>query len=439
MFELKNPKTETLYRSIVFVSLVISSLLFFLTSFNSFYWMDDFWKRYEIINQGLFSFQKEIYFNWDGRAVSPLYTFRNILLYLFDWRQAWVITTIGVFSLFLTSYFLLRIFSENKWNKLNFYEKIIFISILSIVLVLVFRPHLSRSLYWGTGVYYMFANCLLFGTIWCFIKKPNSLLTYFLLFASATSGPNNGMFLLVFLILFQNLEKSVFLDLHFSMSVILIILALSIISFAPGNFSRGGENIEISFHNVFLGGFKILKEYLLMSKWAIFGSCILAVFFPKDLLKSDFKKFLIITFASLATIIPFLVIPDAASKHTAIFFQTGLLFSCLLFFDIIIKKINIPISLKFLLGFSFSIYSTVVFFDQIKLGSDINNKITERYLFFEAMSGNRFLIELDRIEIQEKNWVSRFWELEADTSATINRYQQKYFNTGPITLKIKND
>ena len=426
-------------KNLLLLFLGIGSTLLFLTAFNSFYWMDDFWKRYDVLHKGLFSFQKEIYLNWDGRAVSPLYLFRNILLALFDWKQAWVITFFGILSILFCSYFILRIVSSETWHEKSKIEKAIAILLLTLVLILVFRPHLSRSLYWGTGSYYIFANCLLFGAIWCFIAQPKSILSYFLLIASASSGPNNGMFLLVFLLLNQYFNGYSILNTHFVLAIILIFISLLLISFAPGNFSRGGNDIDLNISNIVIGGFSIFKEYILMSKWAIYGGFIIAIVLPAKIIQTNKKIWVSILASSLATITPFLFIPSAASKHTAIFFQTGILLMVLVVLSICISKYILKSWIKNMVGMIFSIYFIFIIIEQLQLGREVKIQMDERYSYLESFSGSKGLVVLNKINIQDRNWVSRFWDIEEDSTYFNNRYHQRYFNTGPIILKKTND
>lgn len=421
---------------ILFFLILAGSVLFLLTALNGFYWMDDFWKRYEVVNTGFYSFAKSIYFGWDGRAISPLYTFRNFLLFLFDWDQAFIPIGLAILSQFALGYCLVSILKESGVGSLNRFQTVFFSLLMMLILVMIFRAHISRSLYWVTGSFYSYANTLLFLSILVMIRNPNTYWNCFFAFLVVSTGPNSGMFFLTFWFGKQVLglapaSKKVFLT-----GLGVGILTLALIVFAPGNFARSAGKLDFSLTNVSIGFLDIFWEYIKMSKWAVFGSLLLAFVIPKGLITNNTKLILLLIICSLSTILPFIVMPQAASKHTSNFFQTGL-FLALIFIFIKVREL-IP-SFKSAIPEQLALFSFALFFIyQISLqlisGNIVMKEIHNRYTFLESKRGTNDLIYVDQIHIPSHNWVSQFWDIESDPDFFNNRYFQNYFDTGDIIL-----
>lgn len=415
---------------------VFAYLLFLLTAFNSFYWMDDFWKRYEVLHQGFFSFQKEMYLNWDGRAISPIYSLRNLFLYLFDYPQAWAVTLIGMGFLTGTGYFSLRLVSAEEGEKWSIQSKILFTILFSIVLVMAFRPHISRSLYWGTGTYYMISAFFTVFTVHSLTKNPNSWWNVFLVALTCSSGPNNGLLILVFLVLanligLTSIPKRVWLG-----NILMGSIALAIVVLAPGNFARGGDGFVWSIESLLNGFVVILKEYLGMSLWVILGGILLGIFLDINGNGNHLKLALVFTFLGLASILPFLPFPGAASKHTAMFFQVFLLIG-LIYFVIYfrtISRFSIVRNFRILFQVVFLSYFTYQITIQLLTGFRIKEQMDQRFMVLESNRGKNIELYFEPIEIPNQNWVSRFWDFGNSPTDISNVYYQKYFNIGRIYL-----
>ncbi|MEB2784744.1 hypothetical protein [Algoriphagus persicinus] len=184
-----------------------------------------------------------------------------------------------------------------------------------------------------------------------------------LAFIVVSTGPNSGLFFLTFWIGKQVLglapaSKKVFLT-----GLGVGIATLGLIVLAPGNFARSAGKLDFSLFNASKGFLSVFWEYVKMSKWAVFGSLLLAFVIPKGLVINNTKLILLVIFCSLSTILPFVVMPQAASKHTSNFFQTGL-FLALIFIFINGKPLipfyrsTIP---KQLALFSFSVFLYIKF------------------------------------------------------------------------------
>lgn len=416
---------------------IFAFLLFLGTAFNSFYWMDDFWKRYEVIHLGFFSFQKEMYLNWDGRAISPIYSLRNLFLYLFDYPQAWAVTLIGMGFLTGTGYFSLRLVSAEEWEKWSIQSKILFTILFSIVLVMAFRPHISRSLYWGTGTYYMISAFFTIFSVYSLIKKPDSWWNAFLIALTCSSGPNNGLMILGFLVLANLMGLTSIPKRVWSASILMGSFALAIVVLAPGNFARGGDGFVWSVGSMVNGFVVVLKEYLGMSLWVILGGILLGILLDKKGDGNHLKLALVFTFLGFASILPFLPFPEAASKHTAIFFQVFLLVGliCFVFYLKTILIFSIRSIYKVLFYSLFLSYFTYQIFIQLHTGYSIKKQIDQRFSVLESNKGKNIDLNFKPINIPNQNWVSRFWDMKENPDYFSNKYHQRYFNTGKIFLR----
>jgi hypothetical protein len=104
--------------------------------------------------------------------------------------------------------------------------------------------------------------------------------------------------------------------------------------FAPGNFARastgGGAGLLLSGNDIIGNFFIVLEEYLGMSNTLMILCpviAILMIFFKKQTNENqpgtDFLRLAaIFIVAGLASIAPFTLIPESASKHTSLHFQT---------------------------------------------------------------------------------------------------------------------
>ncbi|RAI85582.1 DUF6056 family protein [Algoriphagus yeomjeoni] len=429
-----NLNISIITKSFISLLVLIGVVLFLATAFNSFYWMDDFWLRDEILNNGLFHVQWNFYWNWDGRAISPLYTDRLLILWIIDYPFAWLATIGSMTFLFGTAYLLLKILVLDKWNTITIFQKLIFTFLTMFVLILVFRPHLSRTIYWATGSLYSHANFFSIYLLYRLFKTPNSSWNFLWIFIAISSGPNNGIMLLAFLFLgfflktFKIESKYFWLYLGFG----LITLALVII--APGNFTRANGQLDFSISSMIAGGIAILKEYSGMSLWLLPGSILMALVLKPFIPKSSLYLPVLFGICAVCSILPFLPMPNAASKHTVIFFQTFLLIAGVQFWAILLDYLRVhrmqglanTVLTVFLLFFGMEIYK------QWTIGRIVKAQMDERFEILESNRGSDKELILAPIPLSDDNWTSRFSDIDPNFESNI--YFEKYFQIKKVKI-----
>ena len=424
---------------IVILLTFLAGILFLATAFNSFYWMDDFWKRFDILQVGFIQFQKDIYLNWDGRAISPVYTVRNVVLYFVDYHYSWFATLIAMGFLVATSFLFLKMLALNNWKEFSIEKKWIFTTLICCILILVFRPHLSRSLYWATGTFYIYANFFSILIMSRLLFCPESKWNWFWIFTAVSSGPNNGVMVLAFLFLGHFLKIILLTPQNFYFLFLIGISALVLVVIAPGNFTRAGGQIDFALMSMVLGGWTILKEYIGMSLWIFPGSLIIAITLASKINQDNIALPLLIccSASALCSILPFLPMPIAASKHTSIFFQTFFLLGLILFWLFLKNQFYYKIpsgSIYPLLIFTFLFFANQMII-QLITGRSIKIEIDKRFEIMEANRGSNMELCFAPIIIPSNNWVSRFWDISEDPTYSSNIHHQQYFETGKIKLK----
>ena len=419
-----------------FISLLVLTGfgLFLATAFNSFYWMDDFWLRDEILNSGLFHVQWNVYWNWDGRAISPLYTDRLLILGIIDYPFAWLATIVSMTFLFGTAYLLLKILVLDKWKTMNTFQILIFTFLTMFVLILVFRPHLSRTIYWATGSLYSHANFFTVYLVYRLLGTPNSRWNFLWIFIGISSGPNNGLMLLAFLFLghFSNLLKIESNNFWLYLGFGLVTLILVII--APGNFNRANGQLNFSLISMVSGGIAILKEYSGMSVWLLPGSLLISLVVYPFISKTSFFLPLLFGICAFCSILPFLPMPNAASKHTVIFFQTFLLIAGVQFWTILLDFLRVHrmqglaniVSTVFLLFFGFEIYK------QWTIGRIVKAQMNERFEILESNRGSDKELILAPIPLSDDNWTNRFSDFDPNFESNI--YLEKFFQIKKVKI-----
>lgn len=415
----------------------VAALLFIATAFNSFYWMDDFWKRYEVLNTGFFQFQWDIYWNWDGRGLSPVYALRNLMLWLFDYPQSWAVTLITMSFLFGTSFFIVKFLIRENWTKFSILHRVITVLLVSFVLIMIFRPHLSRSFYWATGSFYTLANFSLIYLIYRLINRPESNWNLLWLFVAVSTGPNSGLVALCFLLLGQvskllKLKKSTFW-----LMLVLGLITLLLITIAPGNFGRANGRLDFSIFSLYKGGISILEEYAGMSLWVLLGAIVLTLSLRQDIKASNLKLPIILTISAFASILPFLPIPMAASKHTAIHFQTFLLIGGVLACSCLLKKIvlSVPHLVSQSIVFLFLVFFAFQIANQFKMGRLVKIQIDQRMMVLEENKNSERDVLVAPVSVPERSWTSMFWDIKENSDYFSNVYLKNYFGIKSVALK----
>ena len=431
---------------------LIASFFFLVTllliCLNAVFWtggVDDFDIKMYISEHGHWQYLKNSYLHWDGRAVSPLFLFRNILIV--NW-SAELIAVFTTFVLIAVSFFLQRMVSMILgYRKTDWYVSLNLTFLVTLSLWLIMRPHMARSIYWATGSIYTLFNLSVFAALFYTFKKKRSLpLVYTLIFIASLSGVNVSIGLVA--ILFTSRFFGVWKQ-NWREDLILIVVLISgtaLCSLAPGNFERAVVSGKLSVNPLIMlnGFYVVLKEYLLMSKWLILSAIITGLYLTSNLKKKYiissrvvFRWFFIFIIGSLGTILPFILLPGSASKHTSVYFQSFLFVAVLLmmihvFHSMRIYKYKIIILVCTL---SFLLCGTKTAYSQYNLGKGVKIQILKRYEYLESKRGTKELILLDSIKTPIFLFTTTIWDMTADPDYYLNRMYSKYFGIGPVALK----
>jgi hypothetical protein len=431
---------------------LIASFFFLVTllliCLNAVFWtggVDDFDIKMYISEHGHWQYLKNSYLHWDGRAVSPLFLFRNILIV--NW-SAELIAVFTTFVLIAVSFFLQRMVSMILgYRKTDWYVSLNLTFLVTLSLWLIMRPHMARSIYWATGSIYTLFNLSVFAALFYTFKKKRSLpLVYTLIFIASLSGVNVSIGLVAILstsrffgVWKQNWREDLIL-------IVVLISGTALCSLAPGNFERAVVSGKLSVNPLIMlnGFYVVLKEYLSMSKWLILSAIITGLYLTSNLKKKYiissrvvFRWFFIFIIGSLGTILPFILLPGSASKHTSVYFQSFLFVAVLLmmihvFHSMRIYKYKIIILVCTL---SFLLWGTKTAYSQYNLGKGVKIQILKRYEYLESKRGTKELILLDSIKTPIFLFTTTIWDMTADPDYYLNRMYSKYFGIGPVALK----
>ena len=415
---------------------------------NAVFWtggVDDFDIKMYISEHGHWQYIKNSYLHWDGRAVSPLFLFRNVLI--INW-SAELIAVFTTFVLIAVSFFLQRMVSMILgYRKTDWYVSLNLTFLVTLSLWLIMRPHMARSIYWATGSIYTLFNLFVFAALFYTFKKKRSLpLVYTLIFIASLSGVNVSIGLVAILstsrffgVWKQNWREDLIL-------IVVLISGTALCSLAPGNFERAAVTGKLSVNPLIMlnGFYVVLKEYLLMSKWLIPSAFITALYLTTTLKKEFiissrviFRWIFIFIIGSLGTILPFMLLPGSASKHTSVYFQSFLFVAVLLmkihiFYSIRIYKYKIIVLVCTL---SFLLWGTKTAYSQYNLGKGVKIQILKRYEYLESKRGTKELILLDPIKAPIYLFTTTIWDMTDNPDYYLNRMYSKYFGIGPVALK----
>lgn len=421
--------------------LILCVLVFFLLiSGNSFFWYDDFNNIQSIQNKGIIKDAIDIYMGWDGRGLSPLAMFRGLILINFSPE---VIAVLSIFTLLVCGWFCVLIISD-KTNRASF-ETLFYALIFSIFLWMTFRPHLSRSIFWATGSYYIYSNLILLMGVY-FFKKTNTKIWILICLSLiiGLSGINSAIAFLVFCCLWWVTNMKSYVNGKIAIVGVVIITGMVISVLAPGNFNRiGTGDNQLAFEITLfpINYITIFKEYLLMSKWLFIGAFLFGIAYVKTDVTTSGKSLtsaLIYLVSALSTIIPFLPLPEAASKHTAIFFQS-FLFIAVVHFIFYLRSF---FQIKYWYWLKWAIPAMLLYivfnvYEQYQIGRQIKPLILKRHEFLHSMKNQPDTIYLDRIDQPAHYYTNRFFEISEDPTQPNNKGLQGIFKTGPIVLKAK--
>ena len=435
------------------ILLLISSLilLIILAFANvSFYWADDYCFYLSISEKGVFQQMKSMYLTWDGRSISPASFFQNLFI---GFLHPKLNILIWAFCLILSGWLSIKIF-EDKLN-LNGNYKFILLSFVSASLWFGMRTHIAETVYWATGGTYILINVFGLGFIYWFNRnlrnlKNRTIVTSFLFtLLLGLCSQNFTVGLLVYIGIdllkrdFWNKGNKGLRTFYFSAIAGLVIGTL-IISLAPGNFLRAANSprsFEGDFITLFINFIEIFEFYAVRSKALIFlaiAAGLISGFFS-EVQKPKFKYHFIDDtkwlFAALATILPFIFIPDFASRRTAIYFMSflflfgygfGIKLSYLI--AVVIKHELLIISSKYaiILFSSFFLYTT---FNQYKMANHLYKEVKAREFILQSANNQSDLV-LVPLTNNYRLFVTKYAEIDSlgvrwDNKCLANYWQIK--------------
>lgn len=366
--------TIPVFNKVIYVSTVIIAMLVLasIISIGFFTWpkADDFSIVNKIKEIGIFQYVVDRYNTWDGRAFSLGIIQSFFLKYL----PVEIINVIWAGCLILTGLISLKIFLYlSKINgMIKTSDYLIGTAIFSSVLWYGFKPHLSDTVYWATGGVYVMA--LLLATVWFYLWltkfsfQQNIRPLYKLLFSLFTTyigalTQNLSCALLAYMgieIVISILKGDKAKAKRALLMIILLSIGLLVIVVAPGNFVRSayGKNSFI-FNSwiLFFNYYKTTLHFIRLSFGMIITIIIsipltiifsihssnynikqTAIIYLKKNLPTSLKwiiirplliKFLYLSqflFAALASILPFIFLPDFISPRISIYFMVFIFF-----------------------------------------------------------------------------------------------------------------
>jgi len=429
-------KIEKSVQNLIFL-LTFSGLLLLLASIIvTVYWLDDFWMLIELADKGIWGTVKFFYFNWDGRAFSPIFTIRNMIIWLVPYQKAYLASIPSLLSLGLTALVLFKFFCEDS-SRLKKSDKVIWTSLIAFGLWMGFASHMSTTVYWVTGSYYVYVNLVSVLSIYFLIKRPSSLLlNSILLIILGLSGVNLILMAGFFLIVNLKLKLSNITKFNFNVYIAIFIITLTIVIAAPGNFERANGRFDFSLSSLLTNYFHIIGGFLFLSRWILFLPIFLA-FFIKQKSENSGKMSFLFFGISFVYLIPFAALEDSASIRTAITFQTMLFLGIFFLFSYFFRFIEIQFSKSFfnlgvLLIFG---YFHWVIIRQIVFGVEVQKQLKERYEYLQTISGTNKRIYLKNLQIDERNYINNIFDLSTDPEYEFNRYTAKYFSVGEVVVR----
>lgn len=421
-------------RIVLFFFIFLLFIAFFSLSLLSFHYADDFWKISLIDQKGYIGVAKWMYLNWDGRGISPIYFFRNYLVYSFSPKIVSLFSAIGL--IILSSLLLKNIFRiQSSKTEIILYASLV--TLFCFGFWMSWRPHLSRSFYWSTGVFYFWSNfSLLIAVSYSRLFNHKAFLFFVFYSVCMLSGVNSSIVLL-FLMIYNCLvfKKFIFYD--------TILLVYGLILFfinvlAPGNFIRGQGLFNFSVEGIFRGFYFVFSEYLFMSigvfLFSLLVSILIVSYFSFRVYNLKYFYFFIIS--GLLTVAPFSIFPESASKHTAIFFQSLWFIGFIHFYSFYLTKINFRIKYNYL-SFGLSLIFIgcfLVVIQQLYFGNKVSLQVKERYEYLSFYHSKADTVYLKRIILPDNSFCFRIFEISKDSDFPQNRLLSEYFDVGPIVL-----
>lgn len=425
----------------------LSILVFFSLCLNAYLWSDDFWFVDKFNELSLHTMIIEQYLTWDGRAITVPYVISRYLL--LNHLPPELIVFFSTFFFFLTALFNAKII----FNRVSATQLLVVSMIIAISLWFIYRPHLSRSMYWPNATMYTIANFFVFWFAYTIVRKPDypKWLLWLIIFVAASGGANTASAVWALFFGYLILYRDQFNWKSFFFTFSALVLGSIPVVFAPGNFARassgGGAGLSLAGNDIMGNFFIVFEEYLGMSKPLLILSPVIAILMicfmkqaNENQRRPDFLRLAaIFIVAGLASIAPFTLIPESASKHTSLHFQTFWFIGfCFLFYYVFynlkppnIKLINGIVSLLFVSFVTIGI-------QQFILGRSVKKQAEYRLKLLESARGNTSdTLYLPPIAMSPKLFTNRIWDLSDDPEHEFNAIYKRIFNTGPIIVKDK--
>jgi len=346
-------------------------VMFFIVSraFFSFWWTDDYCTMNVMRGKTIWQYAWFAYNNWDGRGImtglitGPAFRYLPVVFTNSIWALALVGTAFFVNKLLV---FELPFLSRNR------YDTLIRTAAIAGTLWLGMGIHISETVYWATGGYYIFSAFL--GVVWTYqllrlakdkvprlSEKPRMLAFFFLSIPVGMLSHNLSTGLLAFgalLMIIHWLNGKYYTSKNLLTGVVAlagILIGTAIISVAPGNFIRataGRRSFLFSIPTMIQNMLDTLEYYVGISHTLIIF-CVATAFLLTFLIGKKFglkesltinlskisqeieiplnKKALVKVLdsvkylvAGLATSLPFALVPDFNNSRASIYFMVFL-------------------------------------------------------------------------------------------------------------------
>jgi hypothetical protein len=411
-------------------------LLFFSSSIVAVYWLDDFWKYNEVAEKGILETIRFFYLNWDGRALSPFFTLRNLIIWFVPYQKAYLSILPSLATLAFTALFIFKLFSLDS-DQIEKPEKFTLVSLLTFGLWMGFAAHMTTTLYWATGTYYVYVNFLSVFTIYTLIRRPKvTMQNAFLLIALSLSGVNFALMLIFFLLTNQKLQLVSIQRPQFWIYLTVLLISFFIVVAAPGNYVRAAGKIDFSVLSVVQNYSTVLGDFLVRSRWILGLPAFFAFLLPSKSLDTGKLAFIFLVLA-LIYLIPFAAFPGSASIRTAISFQTMLFIGLYFFFAYLLSRLNARIPRPILQAVTCLIFAYFhwVIGRQVVLGLEVKKQVDYRYAYLEIQRGGNQRIYLDKLEVDGSNYINTVFDLSADQDYPLNRSTAKFFSVKELAVR----
>jgi hypothetical protein len=353
-------------------------------------------------------------------------------------------------------------------------DKLIFTAMFASVFWIGMKSHIAETVYWATGGVYAFSNCI--GLLYAFTlvclrnNKANTcnIFSYlYLLMLSIVSGMlSHSLTPALWVLLFFNwIDSRYFIkrrqDIMFLLAAIGLALATAIVFFAPGNFVRAAhikDSLEMKLDVLAENYIRVLIYYcqlstLLVCLSIIFGFVFYYIKQPNAYFYRNinycnnngmnFLRCLLIIgkyfCATLATIVPFIVIPNVAVPRASIFFMTFLT----LFMTITIICINDLLSkwnwavfqfrpIAYIIVLLLYFVQLVIVGSQLHYGLNIKHQISirEQYLMTPELKNSD--VVLPPMKLSHIPFSLRFNDITSDATYWINQAVANYYGLRSI-------